>query len=82
MTEPAKCESAPVGKRQNAKLAGVGCTGVGQVIVGWRRWGGDGESGLQMSNSGAVIMRQVIFKEIEQGAIRTFYEHNTQHNGC
>lgn len=42
MTEPEKCEGPQVGKRQNVKLAGVGCTGVGQVIVG-----GEGGVGVE-----------------------------------
>lgn len=57
----AECGSAVIRKTQNAKPAGVGCTGAGQKRAGQRWWGGDGESGLWKSNSGSVIGRRVIF---------------------
>lgn len=77
MTEPGECESALIRKGKDAMLVRVGCTGVDWMMVGQRRWGGDGEGGVERRHSGALIMRQVIFQVLGTWRYQNFLTVNT-----
>lgn len=67
---------------KGCKAGRNGRTRVEQMMDGQRRWGREGESGVQRRSSGAFIMRQVISRELELEDIRTVYEHIPQRNRC